>query len=449
MTKKINKIISLVAIAICLSLSNVNSARALMIDPAVISSKVSGFVGKIQETVSKVQGYIQQGIQMKAQLGSLDALKEFALKQALMFGKSKMNQVITATKEKERKDITARQDNYVNAKNEYYDAKIKILNENMKDVNEKNSSASSELQQVNQKINAKQHEYNSIQDNPEKAAKVQEELAKLKMRKEELEAVLKEYRLQKQALTQQKDTMRAEKNKVGSSDDAEYQMFERQLAELEKSDEDPNFVSKIDDVNENDAKWDDVNTAKKFSPVEQDYKDFIERYFYDPDKISASEAQGRVEHQGRMDEVTRQRRYLVTNSAAHLMQVASTLRREVPYRTNTLDEMFQKTPSATGEVEAVTSYTATRVENMKALLMYAKLQSAKLQYQAARELLDLEMEKKYNTQGGECKYEEFCLTKYILTDEDVAQIVEEANQLNEKGEDETPTTDWNFMATGR
>lgn len=443
MTKKINKIASLVAIAICLSLSNVNSAKALMIDPAVISSKVSGFINKIQETVSKVQGYIQQGIQMKAQLGDLEGLKKWALSQALELGKSEM--VIQATKEKEKQEITARQDNYVTAKNEYYDAKIQILNQNMEEIKAREEDARQELRDVTQKITRTQQEYNNMQNNPEKAAQLQDELAKLTMRKQELEAILEEYSRQKQALTRQKGKMQDEKNKVGGSEDAEYQMFNLQLDEINKS-KDPKFVSKIDDVNDADI-WGDDDTVKKFTPVEQDYKDFIERYFYDPDEINASNAskeQGRVEHQGKIDEVTRQRRYLLTNSAAHLMQVASTLRREIPDRTEKLDAMFQQTPSATGEVEAVTSYTATRVENMKALLMYAKLQSAKLQYQAVRELLDLEMEKKYNTQGGSCKYEDFCLTKYILTEEEIKDFVEKANQANTNGEDGT-TKNWGFM----
>ena len=153
---------------------------------------------------------------------------------------------------------------------------------------------------------------------------------------------------------------------------------------------------------------------------------FIERYFYDPEELdSASGDEGRIMHQTKIDAVARERKYLLTNTAAHLLQVTATLRREIPVRTEVIDEMFKNTPKATGELEAISSYSATRIENMKALLMYAKLQSARLQYMAARELLNLNGVK---TPNG--TYKDFDLEKYILTKEYVDKIVKEADTAN-------------------
>ena len=58
--------------------------------------------------------------------------------------------------------------------------------------------------------------------------------------------------------------------------------------------------------------------------------------------------------------------------------------------------------------------------------MYAKLQSARLQYMAARALLDAEMEK---TPNG--NYLEFNLDKYILTKEYVDDLIKKAGTANE------------------
>ena len=88
--------------------------------------------------------------------------------------------------------------------------------------------------------------------------------------------------------------------------------------------------------------------------------------------------------------------------------------------------ILENTPKAANELEAISSYSATRIENMRALLMYAKLQSARLQYMAARALLDAEMEK---TPNG--NYLEFNLDKYILTKEYVDDLIKKAGTVNE------------------
>ena len=153
----------------------------------------------------------------------------------------------------------------------------------------------------------------------------------------------------------------------------------------------------------------------------------MERYFYDPEKLSsAADEKSRIEHQTKIDAATRERKYTLVNTAAHLLQVTASLRREIPVRTTIIDEYFENTPKAANELEAISSYSATRIENMRALLMYAKLQSARLQYMAARALLDAEMEK---TPNG--NYLEFNLDKYILTKEYVDDLIKKAGTVNE------------------
>lgn len=87
--------------------------------------------------------------------------------------------------------------------------------------------------------------------------------------------------------------------------------------------EDETFVSKVAD--EEDIEWSmksNPDIVNQFTPTEEDYKKFIERYFYDPEELdSASGDEGRIMHQTKIDAVARERKYLLTNTAAHLLQV--------------------------------------------------------------------------------------------------------------------------------
>ena len=145
------------------------------------------------------------------------------------------------------------------------------------------------------------------------------------------------------------------------------------------------------------AEWDTEGTAQKYQKKSEDYFKFARRYFYDPDDPRfCGDGWGKekmVMFQSNTDRLNRERRYLYINSAAHLLQAASTARREIAKRMGGEDKIGGETAEAPNEYDAMSSYSATRIEHIKALLLYAQVQSAKLQYLAAKELLQAELRK--------------------------------------------------------
>ena len=383
-------------------------AEALIIDAPTLAAKISEWAGKLADASTQITTHVSQAKQMTSQGFNKEELfglaKEYATENGKKLVQEKMKKVVEGTKKKNKDKLQAEQDAYIEGRNLYYDEKIGIVEESIKETRSE-----------------------SVKHIPGEAEKAQDEYMTAQMEYDALVAACTELDTLAITLESQRDTLENEKAKVGTSEDPQYVSYQTRLKELDADKEDETFVSKVAD--EEDIEWSmksNPDIVNQFTPTEEDYKKFIERYFYDPEELdSALGDEGRIMHQTKIDAVARERKYLLTNTAAHLLQVTATLRREIPVRTEVIDEMFKNTPKATGELEAISSYSATRIENMKALLMYAKLQSARLQYMAARELLNLNGVK---TPNG--TYKDFDLEKYILTKEYVDKIVKEADTAN-------------------
>ena len=170
--------------------------------------------------------------------------------------------------------------------------------------------------------------------------------------------------------------------------------------------------------------WDTEGTAKLYAQKNEYYHQFVRRYFYDPeDPKFSGKGWGKekmVLFQSNTDRLNRERRYLYINTAAHLMQIAGTARREIAKRTKAQDKLSAEaagTIEGPNEYNALNSFSATRIEHMKALLLYAQVQSAKLQYLAAKELLQAELRKNIIKDEARNKFDKIDLGKYLMETE--------------------------------
>lgn len=410
-----------------------NRAQALILDAPTLASKISEWVGKLTDATTKISQQVSQVKQMSSQGFNKEELFGIAQEYATDYGKDllqvRMQKIVEGTKKKNRDKIETEKETYVTTKNAYYDEKIGIMDESIQETKTAKAEKQSERTQKLAEVNQKKSYYESVKGNIAEEPKAFDEYMKAEMEYEELDAVCNELDELLSTLEEQKKVLEEEKAKVGTSDDPDYVLFEKRLeemdSEIEEADGEGGKEEIVSKSGGSDVEWDDEDIVEDFSPTEKDYTDFLERYFYNPEDLSSAGADARVSHQTKIDAVTRERRFLLVNSAAHLLQVSATLRREIPVRSEIIDKMFQNTPQATGELEAISSYSATRIESMKALLMYAKLQSARLQYMAAKKLLSVDAIKVPNG-----SYADFNLDKYILTKEDVDKAIEEANTAN-------------------
>lgn len=408
-------------------------AQALIIDAPTLAAKISEWVGKLTEATTKVTQQVSQVKQMTSQGFNKEELFSIAEEYATSYGKdllqTKMKKIVDGTKKKNRDKMETEKEAYVEAQNSYYDEKIGIMDESIKETENARNEAITARTQKQTEVTQKRSYYESVKGNPSEGPKAYDDYMKAQMEYDELDKTCQEFDVLLENLDMQRSVLQEEKAKVGTEDDPQYALYEKRLEEMdneiEEADGEGGKEEIVNKSSGNDAEWDDEDVVKDFSPTEKDYTEFLERYFYNPEDLSSAGEDARVEHQTKIDAVTRERRFLLVNSAAHLLQVTATLRREIPVRSEIIDEMFQNTPKSTGELEAISSYSATRIENMKALLMYAKLQSARLQYMAAKQLLSIDAIKVPNG-----NYSDFDLEKYILTKEDVDKAIEEANTAN-------------------
>lgn len=423
-----------VSLVCFLMLSTAVPAQALIIDGATLAAKISEWVGKVSDASTKLSQHVSQAKQLSSQGINKEALfgigKDYFNEYASPWIKKNVKEIVKGTKQKNLEAMEAEKETYVTARNEYFDKKIEMTQKSIDDTTATRKEKESERNKVKSKMESAEQKYEEVKFVPGESEKAYDEYITLKMEYDALETACEELAALEDELLAQLSILESEKAKVGTDADPQYVTYQNRIDELKKEDEEDesSFVDKTEGNEE--LEWsmknqDDI--VDRFSPTEQDYTDFIGRYFYDPEELGVSGGdQGRLEHQTKIDAVARDRKYLLVNAAAHMLQVTASLRREVPVRTYMADELFANTPKSANELEAISSYSATRIENMRALLMYAKLQSARLQYMAARALLNAEGVK---TPDG--TYNEFNLEKYILTKEYVDEIVNEAEASNE------------------
>ncbi|MBE6463240.1 MAG: hypothetical protein E7005_05755 [Alphaproteobacteria bacterium] len=421
------KIASYIMIIMMLTFVGTKPADALILDPMSLSAKISDWMGKVTDAVTKITQQISQIKQTATQgFSKLDVFKKG--KEYLKKYKGKIlsksdKAIVEDTKSKEKGQLEDDKQQYQKTSQMYYETKQNVLKDNKTELETDLKKTKTEIKIAEQNLKIQKTQYETIKANSDDVEEIskardkydeaQSKLDELVLRQKELEANITE-------LEKSSELLDKEASIIGTSADPEYKAYEDRIKALDASkDEEVNIGA--GDVN--DLNWDDENLIENFTIKEDEYKKFIKKYFYSEFNITGDV--DKLAYQTEMDKVTRNRKHLVVNSAIHLLQVTATIRRELPERTNLIKEMYDGVRSTDSEFQAIGYYSGTKVENMRALLLYAKLQSAKLQYIAAKDLLTVEPRRRGNVDEEE--YEGFDLGKYKLTDSYVKAIEDEGN----------------------
>ena len=98
----------------------------------------------------------------------------------------------------------------------------------------------------------------------------------------------------------------------------------------------------------------------------------------------------------------------------------------IPTKTKKIKELYDEVRTTEDEFKAIGYYSGTKIDNTRALILYAKILSTKLQYMAAKDLLIIEARRRGRAEDVDT--ENFDLGKYKLTDSYVKAIEEESNK---------------------
>jgi hypothetical protein len=411
-------------------------AYALKIDIASIAAKVSDWVGKITDTTTKVTQQVSQVKQMATQGFSKEGLLNFAKGYlgnyvgdfAQRLKSSSQKEMIKDTEDKERKKLETELNAHVETTEIFYDVQIEFMGENIKALNDELRGVESELNSAKSARNSKKSAYNQIQNsgNMQEIDKAFNEYYVQESKVEELEIRRADLKEKIEEFNTQKNNLSNEKNKIGTNEDAEYVRIKAQQDAIVKAGERIDLSVDMSD----DDEWDNDSVIEKYTTEPEKYQEFVDRYFYDASKITSTETEQKIrDSQAEMDRVMRLRRQLIVENAAHLLQLTASIRRNIPKRTEKVKEMFDGVRSTDSELQAIGYYSGTKIENMRALLMYAKIQTAKLQYLAAKDLSKITpYRRKVDKGSNDESFSGFNLEKYILTGDYVNSIIEENSE---------------------
>ncbi len=430
---------------ICAALLSIGSSKpavsALIIDPAAIAQNVGGTTQTIYDMA--VQDILQNGMvkQLQTQGFSLASLKTLLNSQlgkyavGLVKG-SLLKPQVKSTKEKESELLNQERDLYAEAAKANVGEKLKIAENEKAETQTRLTNKRNELTEKTVNLNqAKaarervrgkggQEEIIAI-DNLEKA---QSEYNKTLNDVQELEKLLPEK-------TKQAEMLQAELSIIGTPSDPKWQNMNKRVEVLENEAEDTGIIIDTSIGDEGKKDWAKLENADDFNIDSEKYTKFIEAYFYEPSADAYTDLhQGKAlqnkqqEFEAKQDKILRQRKYLVINTAAHLLQVSATIRREKPMRESVIKDWFEKTKEEDSEITATTAYSNTRIESSRALLLYARLLAAKMQYNAAKEINGLPLEKYGKIADND--YSKIDLGKYILTAEEIIEAIKNSSMGN-------------------
>lgn len=423
------KILASFILAITLLTGTIRPASAqLILDPSQLGGKVSEFVQKIQDAVNKVTQEINQIKMMASQgfsLGDLADLKGKFYNIATGFLSDRISKLVGGTSEKQKAELSEDMNIYKKSRQQLYDYKIE---ETKKAINTLSAEKSKKEDEADKKeaecerLIAAANEEKDIAKHSEKMSEVyicQMQLSRINTEISDLSAG-------KVNLENQQTELKKRKSEVGTDKDSGYVQKKERIEALDEAakNEKEGFIAAAEHSG-GDKEWDSEEATKDID-FDTVTKEFVERYFYDPENLKESET---VNYQSNLNRIYRERRYLFVNTAAHLLQVATTIRREIPKRSMAIDGYANETSAGSNETTAMASYAATRVETIKALVLYAQLLSIKLQYLAVRDLLKADSKKEYiDKSTGQFKnFGEFDLEKYIVDEDFVNALLDDAN----------------------
>lgn len=217
----------------------------------------------------------------------------------------------------------------------------------------------------------------------------------------ELEAINRQKEIQEVVL----DNLEEEGNIIGTADDPTVVKFEERQKALSNS-EDAQPVP--DPVEEGNTK----GSSSKYQIKQEDYEKFVKTYFFDEKEIQNTikgldGEKAAAEIKKSQDDVKRNRKYLLTKTMTHLMQLTSSVRREIPDNTQRAKEVYDNVVSTDDLLTTIGYHSELRIEQARALLLYARIQAAKLQYLSAKEVHGAKLEKKGHKKGGPVNLEDY------------------------------------------
>lgn len=424
----------------CAALFNIGNPKpalsGFILDPAAIAQNFGGTAQTIYDTA--VQDIFQNGMlkQLQTQGFNLASLKTLLTSQlgkylSNLIKESATKQQVKSTKAKETELLEQERDLYIEAAKANINEKLKIAEKDKSETEKLLANKKKELNKKEQQLRKAESNRQKHQGKgDEKEIKAIDELEKAQNEYntvindvDELEKLLKEKK-EKVKLVQQ------EKSIIGTEKDPKVQNMSKRAEIIKNEKEDTGILIKVE-INE-DKDWASLKDLDDFSIDGKTYKDVINAYHYEPDSKAYTDLHQGKELQTKQqeleaikDKILRNRKYLVINTAVHLLQVSTTARREIPIREPLVKEWFDKTKEKPSEIEAITAYSNTRIENSRALLLYARLLSAKMQYNAAREIYRFDLEKLGKIEDND--YSTIDLGKYILTMEEIKEAIKNSS----------------------
>lgn len=408
----------------------------IIIDGAEMAQTITGNVQTIYDTA--VQGIEKVNMikQMATQGLNIASLKNMLLSELskglgsmLMGGqgdngKGLLSPQVGSTKGKNQELIKLERDLYLEASKKEYDTKIGITEKNISEYKKSENEKHRQSSEASIKAQNAQRKYDQLVENgtasDEEIRKAWVDYMNVSQEADRLaqeEASLAELRkAQEDALK----LLREKRKKVGTSDDAKWEDVKNRYDEIEQQAEDANIVLQADMKDQKD--WGNIKDLSGFIISDEDYKRFVRAYFDTEEKEYKLLADDKLrqayqKNASTGDQKERDRKHLIIITIGHLLQVTATVRRELPERENKIKEIFDATKELP-ELEAIVSYSNTRIEVTRALALYARLLAAKLQYQAALEIKELDIEK----QGAIADFYNFDLSKYILDEATLKKV---------------------------
>lgn len=421
------KFLTCMLVLMMLTVAAPKPANALKIDAASIASKVSDWVGKITDMTTKITQQVSQIKQMATQGFSKEGLLNFAKGYLGDIGKNfaanVQQKLIEDTSKKERARLESDKELHKETGTAFYDGQTNIVESNINEINSLLNKSKSELNSKKRERDSKKTAYENMKarGSLEEIEIAFNEYNALEGDVNELELEVKDLESIKEDYEEQKKKLSEEKRKIENEEDADTLRIKSKLQSMKDSDNEIKFNADVGD-----EEWDKVS-MDKFSTGEDIYAQFIKKYFYDERNIDGNTIENKiVQSQAEMERVMRARRQLIVDQAAQLLQLTASIRRNIPTRSAKVKEMFDGVTSTDSELQAIGYYSGTKIENMKALLLYAKLQTARLQYMAVKDLSTLTPYR--NIDSSEETIKGIDLKKYILTGDYVNKIKEEKSK---------------------
>lgn len=396
---------------------------SLTVDPAEFGGKVSDWLQTVGST--ELQKIIDgnQSALISAQGFRMPNFKDY-LKSFITSALSsiKFEKRVSSTQQKNTDIVESEAENYAQGIKKYYQRKYELAQEELAEEETNLIFYRSQCEVAQGNATQKKAAYEAVRGkDEEKEKEAFNEYSIAQSFQEDVCNTVTELEIKVDNQERNIALLSEKMSKVGTMNDPRYEDYhERTEAINDNVVEETLYQAEMSDADD----WGGKLDIEKYMPSDEIYESFYERYFYNPGNIRVSA----MESQTKSDKVMRERNFLLVNTTVHLLQVTASLRREVPTRRQQAEDAFDKTKGDNGEYEAINAFTASKIENARALLSYAKLLSAKLQYAAVHDLHRAKIQlERDNVSPDEFKNGEMSMQHYVLTQEYIDQLVKDGN----------------------